>query len=142
TLVFGDVPESWCDADGSEGLHFIDLRTRAIEDIPGSAGFWSSRWSPDGKYIAATRIAGRGVMLFTVATREWRDLQVKNVDDMVWTPDSRYLYCDPEGPGRWARRVRVADGNVDNILDLSEENIGHSGAGLSADGRPLFLRGT
>jgi hypothetical protein len=107
--------------------------------VAGSEGLWSSRWSPDGRYLAATKIVDRTVMLFTFATRQWRELAAARIDDLVWTPDSRYLYCDPELL-QSVQRIRVPDGHVETFLDLNGEGIAHSGAGLTPDGRPLFLR--
>jgi len=138
-LTFGDVPEHYGNPTGSERVHIYDLVKKTTSSLAGSAGLWSSRWSPDGQFIAATRIADRTVMLYRVATGEWRPLAVAGVDDMTWTRDSQYLYCDPEGPDRSARRIRIADGSIDTILDLTHRTIAHSGAGLSLDDRPLFL---
>lgn len=78
-------------------------------------------------------------MLYTFATREWRPLRATRVDNLIWTRDSRYLYADPDGPVRWARRIRIADGHVEPIFDLKECTIAHADAGLALDGRPLFL---
>jgi len=138
-LAFGDVPERFGTPTGSERIHIYDLATKATTDLAGSSGLWSSRWSPNGKYIAATTIADRTVMLYRVATGEWRTLAASGVDDLAWTRDSRYLYCDPEGPDRLARRIRIDDGNIEKIIDLRDRSIAHSGAGLSLDDRALFL---
>ena len=117
----------------------MDIRTKETKDLPGSEGFWSSRWSPDGRYMAATRIVDRAVMLFTFATGRWREFPVKRCDDILWTADSRYLYCDPEQQ-REVLRIRVADEAVERVVNLAGEGIAHTGAGVSLDGRLLFLR--
>jgi hypothetical protein len=31
----------------------MDMRTRKVTTLPGSEGLYSTRWSPDGRYIAA-----------------------------------------------------------------------------------------
>jgi Tol biopolymer transport system component len=139
-IAFGDVPETHGDATGSERIQIFDLATRQMRELAGSQGLWSSRWSPDGRYLAATRIADRALMLYTFAASRWRELKLTRVDDLVWTTDSRYLYCNPEGP-RWASRVRVSDGHVEPFLNVSGESI-HTSASLALDGRPLFLRDT
>jgi DNA-binding winged helix-turn-helix (wHTH) protein/Tol biopolymer transport system component len=138
-LAFGDVPERHGRQTGSERISIMDVRTGETTGLHGSQGFWSSRWSPDGRYIAATRITDRAVMLYTVATRSWQEFPVKRCDDLLWTADSQYLYCDPEQT-RWVSRIRIATGDVDPILNLDGEVIAHTGAGVSTDGRLLFLR--
>ncbi len=139
-LAFGDVPERYGDPTGSERIHIHDLQTEQMTDLPGSVGLWSSRWSPDGRYLAATRIVDRKVMLYTFATGRWRELDVTHADDLVWTPDSRFVYGDPERGAGSAVRIRVADGRVEPVVDLTPFTIARTGAGLSLDGRPLFLR--
>jgi Tol biopolymer transport system component len=138
-LTFGDVPESYGHATGTERIHIFDLRTRETTDLPDSTGLWSSRWSPDGRYIAATRIADRSLFVYDFATKAWRDLGVKHVGDMTWSRDSQYLYCDPEAPEVWFRQVRIRDGQVVRLIDLTGETVDF-GSGLALDGSPLLLR--
>jgi DNA-binding winged helix-turn-helix (wHTH) protein/Tol biopolymer transport system component len=138
-IAFGDVPEDHGRPTGSERISIWDLRTGQTTVLQESEGIWSPRWSPDGRYMAATRIVDRAVMLFTFATRRWREFPVKRCDDLLWTADSQYLYCDPE-QHREVHRIRVADGDVEPIVNLAEEGIAHTGAGVSLDGRLLFLR--
>jgi DNA-binding winged helix-turn-helix (wHTH) protein/Tol biopolymer transport system component len=139
-IAFGDVPETYERLSGSEQIHIYDLVTHRLSDVPGSRGLWSSRWSPDGRYLAATRIVDQAVMLYTVATATWRELPLTRVDNLVWTRDSRFLYCDPESRSHITSRIRVSDGAVETVVDLKDQSIAHTGAGVSLDGRPLFLR--
>jgi hypothetical protein len=78
-------------------------------------------------------------MLFTVATQSWSAFALKRCDDLLWTADSQYLYCDPE-EHREVYRIRVADGALEQVVNLVDEGIAHTGAGVSLDGRLLFLR--
>jgi hypothetical protein len=56
-LVFGHVCVR--DADAFS-LHTIDLVTGESERLaPSEAGFWTASWSPDGRYVAASRIRGQ-----------------------------------------------------------------------------------
>jgi DNA-binding winged helix-turn-helix (wHTH) protein/Tol biopolymer transport system component len=138
-LAFGDVPEDHGRPTGGERISITDLRTGETRVLPGSEGLWSSRWSPDGRYIAATRIKDRAAMLFTFATQRWSEFPVKRCDDLLWTADSRYLYCDPE-EHREVYRIRIADGAAEPVVNLIGQGIAHTGAGLSLDDRLLFLR--
>ena len=139
-LTFGDVPERYGQATGSEKIHIYHLDTHTLSDVTASDSLWSSRWSPDGRHLTATRIVDRELMLFTFATNEWRDLGVSGVGDMRWSRDSQYIYCEPEPRARWVRRVRVSDGYVEPLIDVSEEALPRFGAGVALDGMLLFLR--
>jgi DNA-binding winged helix-turn-helix (wHTH) protein/Tol biopolymer transport system component len=139
-LTFGDVPEFYGHPGGGEMIHIYDLTDRRISDVAGSGGLWSSRWSPDGRHLAATRIVDRMLMLFTFERNQWRELAVTMVGDLAWSRDGRYIYCEPEPFARWFRRVSVPDGHIEALIDLSEEVLPRFGAGLALDGTKLFLR--
>jgi Tol biopolymer transport system component len=55
--------------------------------IPGSDGLFSPRWSPDGRYLAAIRPAGGGVMLYDFNSHNWQQLTNMNLRYQNWTPD-------------------------------------------------------
>lgn len=135
-IAFGDVPEMYGFPTGNERLHIFDLHSRRIEDVPQSEGLWSSRWSPDGRYLAATTIAQRSLRLFDFGTRIWRAYDVDHVDNMSWSRDGRYLYCYPESANPW-RRIAVPEGTVDMERDV--DALGVSNGGLARDGSALFL---
>lgn len=67
-IAFGDVPEAYGVPSGNERLHIYNLRSRRIEDVPQSEGLWSARWSPDGRYLAATTIADRALRMLDLVT--------------------------------------------------------------------------
>jgi Tol biopolymer transport system component len=138
-IAFGDVPETYGQATGTECIHIYDLATRTSTDIPGSAGLWSSRWSPDGRFIAATRITDRLLMLYDTRERHWRDLQLRHVGDVAWSSDGTTMFAEPEGGAHWCLRVHVPDGRIEPLLDVADEAL-YFGAGVSLDGRLLFLR--
>jgi Tol biopolymer transport system component len=136
-LAYGDVPERFGNPTGSEVIHIYDRTTRQFTTLPGSNLLWSSRWSPDGRYIAALTISGQALKLYDLTTKQWRSLGVEHVGAITWSRDSEYIYCDPEQSETWLRAVRVADGAVRRLVDMNGRQGGH-GAGLSLDGAPLF----
>jgi Tol biopolymer transport system component len=138
-IAFGDVPAVYGEATGSECIHTYSLATHTTTDIPGSIGLWSSRWSPDGRYIAATRIRDRSLMLYDVRARAWRDLGLEHVGELTWSPDSTAVFAEPERPARWLVRVHIPDGRLEPQIDLTDQAL-HFGAGVTLDGRPLLLR--
>jgi Tol biopolymer transport system component len=140
-LVFGDVPEHFGHAAGDEVLHQYDLPSRAFSVVPGSAGLWSPRWSPDGRFIAALTIAEGAVRLFTTSTSRWHAMPVDHVDHMTWSSDSRFLSYHTEGSRYVLGRLRVADGAVEELTDLRHMPIAaYWWSGLTPDDRPLLLR--
>ena len=61
--------------DGKTGdLRILDLESRRVTVVPGSAGTWSPRWSPDGRYIAAVSWKTSILKVFDVETQQWSQL--------------------------------------------------------------------
>jgi Tol biopolymer transport system component len=137
-LTFGDVPETYGVPTGSERIHVYDVRSKTLSDLPDSASLWSSRWSPDGRYILALTIDERELRIFDVRDGVWRRLPARHADHPSWSPDSRFVYLDPEGPEKSLRRVDVLNGRVEEVLDLKDYGV--LWAGVAPDGTPLVLR--
>src|SRR5262249_25612455 len=79
-LVFGDVPEHFGIQMGGEVVHICGLRNRSESDLQGSEGLWSSRWSPDGRYIAALTIVGQRLKLLDLGAGVWRLMNADHID--------------------------------------------------------------
>ena len=81
------------------------------------------------------------IKIYDLATRTWRSLSgATHVNEPTWSGDSKFIYYDNEGGPRVLRRVRVADGAVEDLLDLSDYPLAAHWSGLSADGAPMLLR--
>jgi Tol biopolymer transport system component len=78
TILFGQVPQDYGEADVPRHLHQYNIRTGITAQVPGSAGLYSPRWSPDGRYIAAMSIDSKNLMLFDTNTSRWSLLAVHN----------------------------------------------------------------
>jgi DNA-binding winged helix-turn-helix (wHTH) protein/Tol biopolymer transport system component len=139
-LAYGDVPETFGTPTGAEAIHIFDRELRTLSTLPGSAALWTSRWSPDGRFLAALTIVGQRLKLYDVRARQWRDLGIDHVSDPTWSRDSQWIYCFPEAKQFWIQRIRVADGKVEPIVDVSTFSRPISDVGLSWDGSPLILR--
>jgi DNA-binding winged helix-turn-helix (wHTH) protein/Tol biopolymer transport system component len=142
-LIFGDVPPVFGQDDGSHTIHIFDLRTKQTSDLPGSKGLWSSRWSPDGRNIAALTITSQDLMLFDWTTKRWRDLRAGPVNNPTWSSDSRYIYYDtlPARPDAAIYRVRIQNARLERVASLG--GIRRAAAwwsGLAWDDSPLILR--
>lgn len=144
-IAFGDVPELLGRADKSNAIHILDLSTGKAEALPGSEGFWSPRWSPDGQYITALKDDDpdphlQPLWLFDLKTGRIRDLRVDHVKHFLWSHDSRYVYYDDE-LGHGIYRIRIPNGkpelvaNTNLILRADKDWFG-----LTPDDFPLILR--
>jgi len=85
---------------------------------------------------ALTATKDQSLVIYDVASLQWRRLDVDHVGAATWSPDSADIYCDQEGPEKWLRRVRVSDGHVERLIEVGTLARGH-GASLALDGAPL-----
>jgi Tol biopolymer transport system component len=136
-IVFGDVPANFGQDDGHHALHVINVQTRAQSDLPGSQGLWTSRWSPDGRYIVAQTITTQYLRLFDLKTRKWSKLADVQTDNPTWSRDGVFVQFDnPVSLEMY--RVRIKDGAIEEIIGL--EKNGQSPVwrcGLAIDNSPL-----
>ena len=140
-IAFGDVPRVHGKSTGKETIHILDLRNRAITDLPGSRGLWTARWSPDGKYLSATEIEGGRLRLYDFKTQSWRSTQATKISNPTWSADSKYLYYDQEQNLRSLNRVSAIDGHVDELVNLAGYQIlSWWWSGVAPDNSPLILR--
>jgi hypothetical protein len=56
---------------GEGKTRLMDLRTHEVSDFPGSKGFISPHWLPDGHYLAAMSQPDSRLMLFDFRTGKW-----------------------------------------------------------------------
>jgi len=75
-------------------IHLFDRVTSRVSALEGSESLWTPRWSPDGRYISAFRQDLTGLMLtMPGVSLNWRQIvRGKSLDNMMWSPDSRYVY--------------------------------------------------
>jgi len=115
SILFGQPPESLSDPGLRRSLYQFDLRTGTTTEIAGSAGLFSPRWSPDGKYVAAMSIDMQGIWLWDVSKSGWRPLLTYPVDNPFWSPDSEWVYFNGAYDD-YLWRVRAKDGRLEKVL--------------------------
>jgi Tol biopolymer transport system component len=102
-------------------VRIIDLRTRQVADVPSSAGLFSPRWSPDGRYILAMTSDYRELRLFDVASRKWEPLVAARSAYPEWSKDSKYVYfSDPFTTQAPFYRVSVSDRKLQRLVNLGD----------------------
>ncbi|MBZ5515100.1 MAG: protein kinase [Acidobacteriia bacterium] len=142
SLVFGFFP--FPEAK-TPGIRVLDLRTRQVSLLPGSEGFWSPRWSPDGRYIVALTPDAQELVLFDFKNRQWSELTKLNGGYLSWSQDGRFIYINTLDPIEPAFcRVRISDGKIEPVVSLKglRRAWGTWGewAGLAPDDSPLVTR--
>jgi serine/threonine protein kinase/Tol biopolymer transport system component len=125
-------------------IHVLNLKTLAVEDVPGSSGFFSPRWSPDGRNLVALSLDSSRLALFDFASGKWSDL-VKGTffSWPCWSHDGRFVYYIQGSSNSAVIRFRIVDGKAERIVDLgSFHTTGFYGASLSLtpDDQPVVTR--
>ncbi len=118
SIVFGgDAPS--VRASQEDALHTVDLATRKVVSLPGSAGLFSPRWSPDGRYILAMTADYKKLEIYDVAASKWEDLIAIGSAYPDWSPDSKYVSFAVFGePG--FLRIRVSDRKIERRPGLGD----------------------
>ena len=104
----------------SSTLAFVDLVTGTVTDLPGAEDLHMPRWSPDGRYIAATRGSRTEVRIFDNASKRWSTLATgKGIGFPVWSADGASLYYqDNLAPGEPLYRSQVANGSRTRVASF------------------------
>jgi Tol biopolymer transport system component len=99
----------------------LDVRSGKISVIPESRGKEQPVWITPEELVA-TANDGSKVFRYEVKTQAWSDLASGSYSDCGST-DGKYVYCTTLEPARPAAvRIRVADGRVELLADLSGVN--------------------
>lgn len=118
-IAYGNV---LCHETQSCWIRILDLEKGTVEKVPGSHGFRTARWSPDGRWIAALVPETHKLMLFDYKNTRWRTLaDAVTGDTIAWSRDSQFAYADSsQGERPLIERFRVRDGMRSTAVDLAE----------------------
>ncbi len=140
-LAYSDVPEKFGIPAGTEVIHVYDLTRHESTALTQSGGLWTSRWSPDGRYLCALTIEGQKLMLFDFTSGKWRSLGVDHVNNPTWSRDGTHIYYDTEGTVHVLRRVRISDGRMEELASLAGyPSTTYWWSGVALDDSPIILR--
>jgi Tol biopolymer transport system component len=129
--------------DKTSAIHILDLASHQISDLPDSQGYYSPRWSPDGRYIAALPLDTLSIVLFDFQTHKWSELTRTPVGFPNWSADGKYIYFLRSRENPAVLRVRIRDRKVEEVADLKGlPTTGFWGISLALtpDDSPLLLR--
>ncbi len=139
-LAFGDV-------GAGRVIRLVDLQTHRVSYIPGSKGWFSPRWSPDGRTIATLSQDSLKVAFFDCKNQKWSEPIAESaaIGFPTWSRDSKYLYFDEGGTDPTFRRIKVGAASSEMLFRLkgisrAGSNMVGEWSGLTPDGLPLFTR--
>ncbi len=139
-ISFGSGP-----SDPTSAIRILNVSTNQISTLPDSKGYFSPRWSPDGRYIVAMPFQSRSLMLFDFATQKWDEIAKITCGFPNWSKNSDYVYFLHEENQPSVMRVRIRDRKIERVADL--KNFRQAGfysvwLSLASDDSPLLLRDT
>ncbi|MGA2535032.1 MAG: TIR domain-containing protein [Terracidiphilus sp.] len=128
----------------SSELRIFDFRNFKVNAVPESHGFWSPRWSPDDKYIAAINREENRLMVYSFEKRQWRTISTGGqLNFPAWSSDSKWIfYLHLENGNRGVFKVNVNGGQPQQVADLQNTPLTgtfNQWMGLDPTNAPLLL---
>jgi eukaryotic-like serine/threonine-protein kinase len=131
--------------DPTSAVHVLDLASSQVSNLPGSEGFYSPRWSPDGRYVSAFSADSKTLLLFDFQSKKWTELASGSLSWLNWSHDGQYVYVLDFRGKNAVVRIRVSDHKAEQVVDLKNfVTVGRYGGwlALAPDDSPLLLRDT
>jgi serine/threonine protein kinase/Tol biopolymer transport system component len=128
--------------DPTSAIHILDLARSQVSDLPGSQGFYSPRWSPDGRYIAAFSNDSLRLMVFDLANQKWTELASGSFSWLNWSRNGQHIYVLESGGKDAVLKIRINDHKSEQVVDLKNFlTVGQLGGSLALapDDSPLLL---
>jgi len=129
--------------DQNSTIRILDLSSRQVTTLPGSAGKFSAHWSPDGQFIIASPLDISKLNLFDVKTQSWSTIYNGTFAYAAWSSDSRFLYLLRYASDPAVLKIPARGGNPEVVADL--KGFRYAGTfglwfGLDPTDAPLLLR--
>ena len=117
-LVFSILDEPQPGHPTENGVYFFELETGRTTKVPDSVGLFESRWSPDGRYLAAVSTNSDTLKVYDIPRAQWTvAARGKMLTLPVWSSDAKDIYFqDMEAPGESLSRVRLRDSFIENVF--------------------------
>ena len=103
--------------DSASTVRILDLATRKVVTVPGSAGIFSPRWSPNGRYIVGLSSDQGKALLFDSETQKWTELATGGLGWPRWSKDGEYIYVLSTAD-RAVLKIKVSTGTMERVADL------------------------
>ncbi len=125
-----------------DGLYVVDLESRKVTPMTGGEKFYIPAWSPDGKYLVAMAREPLRMVIYSVATKQWRTLMQFDAPDgyYAWSPDSRTIYFSQTQTHAGMYRLSVPDGGRKRVSDIPDTTVlNEAFVSVTADGQPAIM---
>jgi len=124
-------------------IRILDVATHQVSTLPGSAGMFSPRWSPDGRFIFASALNVATFYLWDLRTHHWSTVYKGILGYAAWASDSRSVYGFRYADDAAILRIPISGGKVQTVASL--KNFPYTGTlglwfGLDPGDGPLMLR--
>jgi serine/threonine protein kinase/Tol biopolymer transport system component len=123
-------------------LRILDLKSRQITTVPGSTGLESSRWSTDGRYVAAVVYSSHTELrVLDFKTQKWAAVPTGgDVEYPSFSRDNRFIYFVRYGRDQGVYRIPVAGGKLQRVVNLANWHLtGFFGFSMSLDPTDALL---
>jgi Tol biopolymer transport system component len=126
-------------------IEMVDVDSVARTSVPGSAGLFSPRWSPDGRTLVALTHDSFHLLGLDVGRGTWRELMQSRrwITYPAWSSDGRHLFVSD---GRARLRLEVGTGRRELVAPLDDlqqpEAVWGEWVGRGPDDSVLGLRDT
>jgi eukaryotic-like serine/threonine-protein kinase len=142
-IIFAGDANGAATSVATASIRVLDLSTQKVSMLPGSQGFFSPRWSSDGRYVAAMTGDSSVVQLFDFQTQKWTEVAKGSFGWLNWSHDGAYLYVLDFARKGAVIRIRISDHKIEKVADLKGFVLtGQYGGSLalSPDDSPLLLQ--
>jgi serine/threonine protein kinase len=132
-------------SDNPDGMYVVDVASRQVTSMAGAEKYYVAAWSPDGKYLVAMAREPLRMMIYTAATKQWRELRRFDAPwgYYAWTADSRYIYFDQTETKPGMYRLSVPSGAWERISDIpSMGSVSDAFVSVTLDGQPAVMNHT
>jgi serine/threonine protein kinase len=156
----GDVAPSWFPDGKSIAFNYfpspnaglprirvVDVASRQLSVMPNAEGYFVPSWSPDGKYLVAIAQNPSRMVLYSAATKTWKDLHLFDAPwgYWIWANDSKSLFFGMIQANKGIYRLTVPQGEWSKLTGLEGVNDPHSldsFMSLTPDGQPAIMSRT
>ena len=73
-------------------IQILNLKSRKLTALPDSSGYFSPRWSPDGRWMIALDGHSPGLQIYDFNNRKWEELTKLAAGYPSWSKDSQCIY--------------------------------------------------
>ena len=149
SILFNDFPSG---GQPIKGIKVLDLATRTVSIMPGSAGFYAPSWSPDGQHMVAMTQNPQRMVLYSAASGTWKDLRKFEAPwgYWVWSNDSKSVFIAMRQPEPGAEpgiyRLSIESGKWDRVATFNGLTVNTDGLEgfpcLTLDGQFAMMNDT